>query len=149
MNTSKIKPPTYLLIALLSVAALHFFLPVMTLIPAPWTLLGILPIVLGIIANLDADQSFHRAKTTVSPFATPSALITSGFYRWTRNPMYLGFVLVLSGAAVMLGSLSPFIVIFVFGVAMDRLFIEMEETNLAIRFGLQWEEYKQRTRRWL
>jgi protein-S-isoprenylcysteine O-methyltransferase Ste14 len=101
-----------------------------------------------VILNLVADRAFHRANTTVKPFEESSALITSGVFRISRNPMYLGFVLLLIGIAVLLGSLSPCAVVLVFAILMNRVYVTVEEQMLAEKFGLQWEEYKQSTRRW-
>lgn len=149
MKSYKIKPPTYLLSAILVAIALHFTVPVLTLIPLPWTLLGVIPIVAGIVINLSADRVFHRAETAVCPFDMPSALVTYGPYRFTRNPMYLGFVLILTGITVLLGSLTPFLVVLAFWLLLDRLFISLEEQKLAAKFVERWDMYKSRTRRWL
>ena len=149
MQSYKIKPPTYLLIAIFLIVILHFTLPVMTLIPAPWTLLGVLPVVIGIVINLNADRIFHKAETPVCPFESSSALVTSGPYRFTRNPMYLGFTLVLFGVSILTGSLTPFVIVLAFALLMDRMFIQMEEQKMAVMFGAQYEEYKSHARRWL
>jgi len=149
MNVYQIKPPTYLLIAILLVIALNFLLPIMILIPSPWTLIGLLPLVAGLAIDLRADRAFHLVGTAVCPFEAASALVTDGPYRWTRNPMYLGFVLVLIGVSVLLGSLTPFVIVAAFAVLLDLRFVRMEEQELAATFGIQWDLYKQRTRRWL
>ena len=149
MQSHKIKPPTYLLIGIFLIVILHFTLPIMTLISVPWTLLGIIPLVLGIVINVNADQLFHEANTAVNPFDTSSTLVTYGPYRFTRNPMYLGFTLVLFGVSILAGSLTPFVIVFAFALLMDRMFIQMEEQKLASTFGSLWEEYKSRARRWL
>lgn len=114
MKSFKIKPPTYLLIAIFLIVILRFTLPIMTLIPLPWTLLGVIPLILGIVINLSADQAFHEANTAVCPFDASSALVTYGPYRFTRNPMYLGFILVLLGVSILAGSLTPFVIVLAF-----------------------------------
>jgi protein-S-isoprenylcysteine O-methyltransferase Ste14 len=63
--------------------------------------------------------------------------------------MYLGFVLALIGIAVLLGSLAPFVVIPVFVVLMDRIFIQVEESMLQVKFAQAWLEYKATVRRWI
>jgi protein-S-isoprenylcysteine O-methyltransferase Ste14 len=63
--------------------------------------------------------------------------------------MYLGYVLILIGVAVMLASLTPLLVIPVFAVLMDRVFVSVEEQMLQDRFGPVWTEYRARVRRWL
>jgi protein-S-isoprenylcysteine O-methyltransferase Ste14 len=62
--------------------------------------------------------------------------------------MYLGFVLALIGIAVMLGSLSPWLIVVIFASLMERVFIQVEERMLEARFGQSWLEYKARVRRW-
>lgn len=142
-------PTTYLLIAIVALIALHFLFPVMSIVPPIWNLIGFIPIIVGVIINLFADNAFHRAKTTVKPFEGSSVLITNGVFQVTRNPMYLGFVLILIGIAVLLRSLTPYVVVLGFATLMDRMFIVTEEQMLAEKFGSQWEEYRRRTRRWL
>ena len=149
MQSYTIKPPTYLLIGIFLIVILHFTLPVMTLILMPWTLLGVIPLVMGIVINVNADQTFHDANTAVCPFEASSALVTYGPYHFTRNPMYLGFTLVLFGVSILAGSLTPFLIVFAFAFLMDRTFIRMEEQKLAFTFGAQWNEYKSCTRHWL
>ena len=149
MRTNKTLPPTYLLIAIILEIILNFAFPILHLIPSPWTLVGIIPILAGVLINLSADRAFHQAETTVNPLEIPSTLVSSGPYRLTRNPMYLGFVLLLFGEAVLLGSLSPFLAAPALAVLLDRMFIRMEEQKLAQKFGSAWLEYKSHSRRWL
>ena len=66
-----------------------------------------------------------------------------------RNPMYLGMVLILIGAALLLGTLSPFIIIPLFAITMDRIFIVAEERMLDERFGDERKQYKTNVRRWI
>ncbi|HUI89084.1 MAG TPA: isoprenylcysteine carboxylmethyltransferase family protein [Anaerolineales bacterium] len=149
MRSYKILPPTYLFIAVVIIVILHVLLPVATLIPSPWTLLGIIPLAVGIIFAVRAEQTFREANTAVNPFDAPSTLVTVGLYRFTRNPMYLGSALMLFGASILLGSLTPYIIVIAFALLIDRTFIRMEEQRMASTFGTQYEEYKSRVRRWL
>jgi len=149
MKARKTLPPTYLLISIAAIIALHFLFPVLIIIPSLWNLLGIIPLALGVFLNLSADNAFHRANTTVRPFEESSALITRGVFRISRNPMYLGMVLILPGVAVLVGSLTPYVVVLAFAILMDRMFIKVEERMLAEKFGAEWEAYKRSTRRWL
>ena len=144
-----IMPTTWLLIAIAAEIALHLVLPVMVVIPPLWNLLGIIPLVAGVAINLISDKAFRKANTTVRPFQESSALITDGAFRISRNPMYLGFVLILVGIAVLLGSLTPFLVIPAFATLLDRVYVAAEEQMLADRFGTEWEEFQRRRRRWL
>jgi protein-S-isoprenylcysteine O-methyltransferase Ste14 len=149
MKTKAVLPPTYLLVALIGMALLHLAVPVASFIPRPWNLLGMLPMAGGIVLNLLADRDFHRAETTVKPFETSSALVTTGVYRITRNPMYLGYVLILLGVGLLLRSLMPLIVIPIFGFLVARVFIRVEEEMLQETFGPTWDAYTRRVRRWI
>ena len=149
MKTKQVMPITYLLIAMLAMVGVHFLLPLAMIVPVPWNLLGIIPIALGIAINLIADKAFHNAKTTVKPFEESTELVTDGIFRISRNPMYLGFVLILVGIVVLLRSLSPYVVILAFVILIQVMFITIEERMLAEKFGARWQQYEQNTRRWL
>jgi len=149
MKLKQILPTTYLLIAVIVMLILNYARPVTQLIPTPWNLLGLLPLGFGLWINIVADRAFHQAQTTVKPFEEPTALITDGAFAISRNPMYLGFVLILVGAATLLGSLTPFLVILPFCAWIDRGYVSFEEQALAEAFGAGWSKYKESTRRWL
>jgi protein-S-isoprenylcysteine O-methyltransferase Ste14 len=148
MKSTKILPPTYLLIAMIAMLVLHFLFPVAWIVPPVWNLLGLVFLAAGVIMNLIADKAFHQAGTTVKPFEESSTLVTDGVFKISRNPMYLGFVLILTGTSMLLRSLSPFLIIFAYAFLVDRTFIRVEERMLAKKFGSSWEQYKSRTRRW-
>jgi protein-S-isoprenylcysteine O-methyltransferase Ste14 len=135
MKTPKILPPTYMLLAIIAMVIFDLILPFMRIIPLPWTLVGIIPMIGGVGINLAADSAFIHADTTVKPFEHSAVLITDGLYRFSRNPMYLGFVLILLGLAMFLGSLTPFIIVILFTILVDRKFIVVEEGMLAEKFG--------------
>jgi protein-S-isoprenylcysteine O-methyltransferase Ste14 len=95
--------------------------------------------------------AFRRHKTTVNPF-TPdqsSSLVTMGVYRFSRNPMYLGFLLALAGWAVYLASWPAALWLPAFVLYMNRFQIQPEERALLERFGQQFVTYSKTTRRWL
>ena len=149
MKINRIMPTTWLLIAIIAMIALHFLLPVATVVPPLWNLLGIVPLALGVTINLAADGAFRRARTTVKPFEQSSALITDGVFRISRNPMYLGFVLVLFGIAVLARTLTQYGIVIALAIWLDRKYVVVEERMLAEKFGAQWEAYRRRTRRWI
>jgi protein-S-isoprenylcysteine O-methyltransferase Ste14 len=106
-----------------------------------------------IVAGVGFARAFFRALvgagTTVSPFSASSALVTTGPYRFSRNPGYLGMALVFAGISLMSGALwslaalVPTLALVEFGV------IRREERYLERTFGAEYREYKARTRRWL
>ena len=149
MKSTKTMPPTWMLIAMIAMLILNFLFPVAWIIPPLWNLLGLIFIASGVMMNLIADQAFHQSGTTVKPFQESSTLVTNGLFRISRNPMYLGFVLILIGIAVLLRSLSPYLIVFAFVLLIDRTYIRVEERMLAEKFGTSWEQYKSKTGRWL
>jgi protein-S-isoprenylcysteine O-methyltransferase Ste14 len=148
MHPGKLLPPTYFCIAVALTIALHVLIPGPQIISSPWRYLGIMPLVLGSAFSVLADQAFKRFGTTVKPFMESTYLVTDGVFRLSRNPMYLGFVLLLAGMAMLLGSLTPWIAVSVFPFLMEMRFVRAEEAMLEARFGPTWLEYKQRVRRW-
>jgi protein-S-isoprenylcysteine O-methyltransferase Ste14 len=142
-------PPAYLLLAMVVMAILHSLLPVRQVVLFPWRLAGMMPLLLGLIVNLAADSLFKQHGTTVKPFQKPTFLVTGGVYRVSRNPMYLGFVLILLGLAILMGSLTPLFVVPLFAVVMEVVFIRTEEHVMEATFGKSWLAYKAKVRRWI
>jgi protein-S-isoprenylcysteine O-methyltransferase Ste14 len=149
MKNKPIFPPTYLFVAIVIMMGLHLIFPVATIIPAPWNITGIIPLAAGVILNLEADREFKKHRTTVKPFEESTALITTGVYRLSRNPMYLGFELILIGVALLLGSVTPLAVVLLFPLLLETRFIRAEEQMLAQQFGQHWLAYKEQVRRWI
>lgn len=145
----KILPTAYLLMALIAMVLLHFTLPLLKGAFSMWQLVGLLPLAFGLGINLVADKDLRVAGTTVKPFQESTALVTDSVYSISRHPMYLGFVLILTGVVIMLGSLSPWVIIPFFAVLMEIVFIRVEERMLEEKFGSAWSEYKKKVRRWI
>lgn len=105
----------------------------------------------GVLVALLGVVSFRRQRTTVDPRCPrrTSALVTSGVYRVTRNPMYLGMLLALLGWAVWLGELAPFLFLPLFVAALTRWQILPEERALAQMFPQEFACYRTRVRRWI
>ena len=105
----------------------------------------------GIVVTLLGVVSFRRARTTVNPMMPESAstLVIAGIYRWTRNPMYLGMLLILSGLACFLSNALAAALLPVFVLYMTRFQIRPEERALEVRFGPDFVAYKKRVRRWI
>lgn len=148
MRRKRIMPPTWLVAAVLVMVALHFLLPVAKIVPWPYRCLGVPLLAAGAVLNVWSDQMFKKAKTTVKPFERSSRLITEGPYRFSRHPMYLGMVLILVGLGVVLGSVSPWVVVPAF-VCVAVRFVAVEEKAMEETFGQAYRDYRKRVRRWL
>ena|SRR5438105_6260010 len=106
--------------------------------------------VLGVIVTVVGVVSFRRASTTVNPTRPQdtSSLVTTGIYRLSRNPMYLGFLLALIAWAVFLANVLALLPVVAFVAYMNRFQITPEERALAAMFGAEFNAYGQRVRRW-
>jgi protein-S-isoprenylcysteine O-methyltransferase Ste14 len=98
-----------------------------------------------------AEMSFKRAKTSINPMRPQktSSLVTAGIYRFTRNPMYLGLLLVLVAWAAFLASAWALAGPVAFVLYIGRFQIRPEERVLSAKFGTAYADYKSRVRRWL
>jgi len=94
---------------------------------------------------------FRSRKTTMSPFAPAhtSSVVSSGIYRWSRNPMYLGMALALFGVAAWVASLLGVVLVLVFCAYLTRFQIQPEERTLLTIFGAVYAAYLARVRRWI
>jgi protein-S-isoprenylcysteine O-methyltransferase Ste14 len=137
------------LLCVLAMLALHWWLPLEQWPTGNWTAPGLLLIVGGPGITLWHARLFQRRQTNIKTFDTPDRLVTEGLFRISRNPMYLGFNLTLLGAALLLGSASPFAVVLVFLLISDRWYIAHEERIMANTFGKDYQDYCKRVRRWL
>lgn len=144
-----IYPPVFFLIALAVMAGLHFALPVRTIPLAAVRAAGLIPIAAGLGIGIWGSNLFQRARTTIKPFDTPTTLVTNGPFRLSRNPMYLGMTLVLIGVALLLGSVTPFVIVPLFVALIEVRFIRREEKDLEAAFGAAYEAYQSRVRRWI
>jgi len=127
----------------------HCLLPIMFIVPTPYTYLGIALMLLGLALAIWAAMTFRRAGTSFQLHGESSTLTTSGPFRISRNPMYLSMLTWLSGLAVLLGSLTAFLFPILLFLAANFLIIPLEERNMERLFGERYTEYKQGVRRWL
>lgn len=101
------------------------------------------------LLGLWALRLFGQRRTSNAPFTTPTALLTSGPYRVSRNPMYLSQLLILSALGALLNSSWVLAFVPVLGFALNRFIIPGEEARLHEAFGERYEAYRREVRRWL
>jgi protein-S-isoprenylcysteine O-methyltransferase Ste14 len=114
---------------------------------APAIVIGIL----GVAVSLAGVATFKRASTTIDPRhpAETSTVVSSGIYRFSRNPMYLGILLVLAGWAVYLANVLSALCVLIFVAYITRYQIMPEERVLREKFGAEFTAYQSKVRRWL
>lgn len=106
---------------------------------------------LGVVFALLGVYQFRKQGTTVDPRIPEksASLVTSGVYQFSRNPMYVGMLLMLVGWVIYLGNIASFIMLPVFILYMNRFQIMPEETFMAEKFGSAYQQYQKSVRRWL
>ena len=145
----KILPAVYLFIGLVFLWLLQIYAPVQQIIEPPLAYAGLVLVLFGIFMATVSANRFVKAETGLIPFDEASTLVTGGFYRFTRNPMYLGMLLMLSGVAFMLGNVSGLLPLILFVLVIRLNFIAGEERMLEAAFGQQYLDYKSTVRRWI
>lgn len=145
----RIQPPILVLIHVVLLLVLARLVPLPLRVLPVLQPVGFLLAMLGFLCGLAALMTFRRAQRDATARARSTSLITTGIYRFTRHPVYLGFVLILIGISLNIGSywgvlLAP-ILLFLF----NRLVVDPEETYLAQKFGKEFDVYKTKVRRWI
>jgi protein-S-isoprenylcysteine O-methyltransferase Ste14 len=144
-----IHPPIVALLYIITALLLGKFIPIPLGMPSIVRNIGFALIVIGFLCGAGAFMEFRKAQTTLDPHGSVSGIVTTGVYQFTRNPIYLGFSLILIGFPLNSGTywgllLSPFFV-----ATLNRLVIEREEAYLEKKFGDVYASYKSRVRRWI
>ena len=146
-----VPPPLLVLVCLGGGWVAHRLRPVRFLpdLGAVGPFAGAALVLLGLVVGVAGVREFHRHRTPTSPFRPTTALVTSGVFRFTRNPMYLGFVLLTVGVAVAFNSVAFLVSALLLAVLLDAAVIRPEERFLTRRYGSDFEAYLRATRRWI
>ncbi len=111
--------------------------------------LGLALLLLGLALDFSAMFVMARHRANILPHRPATALVTTGPFRWSRNPIYLGNTLALCGAGLAFANPWFLAAAFAAALAVTPLAIQREEAHLARRFGADWDAYRARTARWL
>ena len=151
LNALELKVPPFALMWLFAVLMWLASAYSSLTVALPWRdAIGVMFCGVGLAIALAGALSFRQAKTTVNPL-TPeatTAMVTSGIYRISRNPMYLGFFLALVGWATYLSHLLAFALLPLFVLYINRFQIPPEERTLSEKFPHEFTAYKGSVRRW-
>jgi protein-S-isoprenylcysteine O-methyltransferase Ste14 len=143
----KIHPPVLTFIFILLAYLANWLIPLQFSIQ--WLrYLGFGIAIIGFLLQFFAIREFMKAKTTVNPHGSVSNIISSGIFRLSRNPIYVGFVLMSIGFPMYSGTYWGLILAPVLIISFNKLVIEHEEAYLEKKFGEPYTSYKSRVRRW-
>lgn len=145
----KILPPVLFALFIVMAIVVHVLVPTPAIMTG-WVRLISVPLFIGgLVLSVYSSRLFAQRGANIQTFEEPTALVTDGPFRWTRNPMYLGFVISLVGFAVGLSDLIALILVLLFIIICDRWYIRIEESAMSLRFGSAYEAYTQQVRRWI
>ena len=125
------------------------FLPVAHITGNLAGIIGVLLMALGIFLDVWAMATLFAAKTTMLPCRCSTYLVTRGPFRYSRNPTYLGYTLMTAGIGLLSGNPWFLLTAVLAAIGTTMIAIRCEEMHLLARFGIEFERYCQRTRRWI
>ena len=139
----------YFIILLILSVLLNFLFPVLVFLSPPSTYFGFLIIGFGFVLAFWSRSLFLKNATTLQPSEEPTLLVTSGPFRISRNPIYLGMASILLGVAVLFGTLVTLAFPVIFDTLIEFFIIPGEERKLEKIFGEPYRKYKKSVRRWI
>ena len=145
----KIPPPILVIVLITSI---YFSSDKLDLISIPYrTLFSIVILSIGILVIINPVVKLIKSKTTVNPveFKNVEKLVTSGIYKYSRNPMYLGMIMIIISTTVYYLNFYSLLTPFIFYFWINRFQIKREEVFLEEKFGQEYLSYKTKTRRWI
>lgn len=142
-------PVATLIGSIILVYFLDTYLPILEIIQTPFNRLGWILVAIGIGCLFISLYTHISGKTTILPGEQPSTLITSGLFRYSRNPIYVMDVLIATGVALILGSLIAFVAPVICFLVLNFLVIPFEEKRLLASFGSAYQTYLNSVRRWV
>ena len=145
----KIYPPLMVLAGIITQLLIGYIAPVEPLLSATWQYIGIALMVLGFATILVAARSFRKHETTIIPDGQPSTLMEGGLFAYSRNPIYVAMAVLLIGSGLAIGHIWVLIVVPLFVLLVQQIWIVKEEENLEAEFGQVYRNYKIKVRRWL
>ena len=145
----KFYPPLMVLTGLVAQLVIAFMAPVEPLLPPMAQYVGVALMFICFAAIVVIARQFSRTETTILPDGEPSKLMEDGLFAVSRNPIYVAMALLLLGSGLATGQLWALIIVPLFIVLVQQVWIVKEEANLEDAFGQIYRNYKMRVRRWL
>ena len=147
--TVSVKPPQLFLFAIILGGFLQLLWPIALGFPVTWTVVGLLLLAVSLLLMVWASREFRRAKTAVPHKIGTSTLVTTGPYRFTRNPMYVSLTLLQIGLGLIMNSAWVLLALIPVLLIINQVVIAREEAYLTSQFGQRYLDYKTAVRRWI
>lgn len=145
----KFYPPLLVLICLIGQIILAFRGPLQPLIAPHWQYLGVGLMFAAFLTMMLIARKFSRRQTTIIPDGKPSELMEDGLFAYSRNPIYVAMTVLLLGSGLAVGQVWGLLVVPIFILLVQRMWIVKEEENLEEEFGQMYRNYKAKVRRWV
>lgn len=151
MFSSRMQPPVVLVFTMITMFLLHKNMPGFQIIKPDFLILklfGTMFVGFGLAMVIWAKKHLDKAGTSFRAYDEPKSLVKSGPYSFSRNPIYLGMILVLFGLFFFMGSSMPLVMVFIFGAVIEQKFITPEEDMLKTKFQKEFIEYRMSVSKW-
>jgi protein-S-isoprenylcysteine O-methyltransferase Ste14 len=142
-------PPAWFILCLAATWGLARLVPALTIEFARQGTVALIFLAAGLALALLAAKEMRQANTPIQPRTEPTALVTSGIFRRTRNPMYLSLLLFLAAAIMWVGSVLALLLLWVLFRLISQRFIVDEEAKLREAFGQDFDDWADQTGRWI
>ncbi len=145
----KIYPPLMVLAGIIMQVTLAYVAPIRPLLNEIWQYVGVGLMLIGFALILFMARRFRKTETTIIPDGKPSQLMETGLFAYSRNPIYVAMAVLLTGSGLASGQVWSLLIVPVFILLVQQIWIVKEEENLEAEFGQIYRNYKMRVRRWL
>lgn len=145
----KFYPPLMVLTGIIIQLIIAYFAPVEPLMAPVFQYVGVAMMFICFVGVVLMARKFSRTETTILPDGKPQVLMEDGLFAYSRNPIYVAMALVLLGSGLASGQIWSLLVVPIFVLLVQQMWIVREEENLEAAFGQIYRNYKMRVRRWL
>lgn len=142
-------PPAIFVLLIIAGWGINNIVPLAIGVPASFLPVGVAITLTGVAIAILVNGTFKRVGTAIEPWKPTTSLVTTGFYRWSRNPIYFGFCLFNIGIGISTDNLWILLSFIPGAILVFYIAIEKEEIYLEQKFGQEYLDYKQKVRRWV
>ncbi len=142
-------PPVLVALLLIAMVMVAVLAPAPAILPPPFHFFGVLVLLAGVGLIFAGSLAIRAAGTEINTFRRPRSLVTNSVFAYSRNPIYLGFAVLLLGAAILLNAVATLVFVALFFLVANAWYIPFEEKAAEEVFGDAYRAYRDRVRRWI